>query len=86
MISRLVLVRHGETEWSRTRRHTSWTDLALTEVGRAAAAELSVRLAKWTFSAVLCSPRRRARETAELALPHAALTIVDTVWCLVLGP
>ena len=61
------LVRHGETEWSRDHRHTSVTDLPLTEVGVRVAAELGVRLAGMRFDLVLTSPRLRARHTAELA-------------------
>ena len=63
----IVLVRHGPTEWSVSGRHTGATDLPLTEDGRAAAASLRERLAGRDFAAVLCSPLRRARETAELA-------------------
>jgi broad specificity phosphatase PhoE len=63
----LWVVRHGETEWSRDGKHTSITDLALTEVGEAAALELAPRLAEVEFDLVLTSPRRRARRTAELA-------------------
>jgi broad specificity phosphatase PhoE len=61
------LVRHGETEWSRDHRHTSVTDLPLTEVGVRVAAELGARLAGLGFDLVLTSPRLRARHTAELA-------------------
>jgi broad specificity phosphatase PhoE len=64
---RVVLVRHGETEWSANGRHTSRTDLALIEEGRARAAALGSALAPKDFSLVLCSPLRRARETCELA-------------------
>jgi len=63
----LWVVRHGETEWSRDGRHTSTTDLPLTEDGEAAAAALAPRLAEVGFDLVLTSPRRRARRTAELA-------------------
>ena len=63
----LVLVRHGETEWSRAGRHTSYTDVALTEHGREEARKLGGRLAARTFASVLTSPRRRAVETCELA-------------------
>jgi broad specificity phosphatase PhoE len=61
------LVRHGETEWSRTGRHTSTTDLPLTAEGEAAARALRPRLADATFARVLTSPRERARRTAALA-------------------
>jgi probable phosphoglycerate mutase len=63
----VVLVRHGETEWSANGRHTSRTDLSLTEQGQGDARALGGELAGQRFSLVLCSPLRRARETAELA-------------------
>ena len=63
----LVLVRHGETEWSATGRHTSVTDVPLIDEGRRAAARVRPRLAGFGFALVLSSPRARARETAELA-------------------
>jgi broad specificity phosphatase PhoE len=59
----IVLVRHGETEWSASGKHTSRTDLELTERGRAAARGLRLG----SFALVLASPRRRAIETARLA-------------------
>ena len=61
------LVRHGETEWSKSGRHTSTTDLPLTAEGERIAAELKDRLAHKQFDLVLTSPRQRARRTAELA-------------------
>jgi probable phosphoglycerate mutase len=64
---RILLVRHGQTEWSASGRHTSTTDLPLTDTGRAAARRLGERLAGRDFALVLSSPRRRARETCELA-------------------
>ncbi len=61
------LVRHGETEWSKSGRHTGVTDLPLTDVGVAAARALGPLLTATEFSRILCSPRIRARHTAELA-------------------
>lgn len=66
-MTRLFLVRHGETEWSRDGRHTSVTDLPLTERGVAQARVLRGHLDPAEFSLILSSPRRRARRTAELA-------------------
>ncbi|MET0931186.1 MAG: histidine phosphatase family protein [Aeromicrobium sp.] len=63
----LWLVRHGETEWSRSGQHTSVTDLELTDAGEAVASTLRVPLADVGFALVLTSPRHRARRTAELA-------------------
>jgi broad specificity phosphatase PhoE len=63
----IVVVRHGETEWSRGGQHTSRTDLPLVEEGRERAVALGPVLAAWEFSLVLTSPLRRARETCELA-------------------
>lgn len=64
---RLVLVRHGETDWSRTGRHTGSSDIALTEHGERQAQGLTRQLASRTFARVLVSPRQRAWRTAELA-------------------
>jgi probable phosphoglycerate mutase len=66
-MTELFLVRHGETEWSRTGQHTSVTELALTEEGRRQAEILRGHLDPDTFQLVLSSPRERARETARLA-------------------
>ena len=63
----IVLVRHGETEWSLSGQHTSRTDLTLTEQGRERAKRLGPALAEWNFALVLTSPLRRARETCEIA-------------------
>lgn len=63
----LWLVRHGETEWSRSGRHTSVTDLELTSDGEAVAGRLVGPLSTVDFARVLTSPRLRARRTAELA-------------------
>ncbi|MCW3011044.1 MAG: histidine phosphatase family protein [Solirubrobacterales bacterium] len=67
MSHELWLVRHAETEWSVARKHTGRTDIPLTEAGRTHARTLAPVLAEQDFALVLCSPLRRARETAELA-------------------
>ena len=64
---RVVLIRHGATEWSENGRHTGSTDLPLLPEGEAAAAGLRDRLQAWDFALVLVSPLRRAQETARLA-------------------
>ena len=63
---RVVLVRHGETEWSLSGRHTSLTDIPLTQVGERRASALEPSLQKWNFGLVLCSPRLRAKQTCDL--------------------
>jgi broad specificity phosphatase PhoE len=63
----LWVVRHGETEWSAALRHTSRTDLPLTEAGRRDARALRAALGERRFALVLTSPLRRARDTCELA-------------------
>ncbi len=65
--SELWLIRHGETEWSLSGAHTSFTDLPLTEHGREQAMRLQPILGKTSFGLVLTSPRTRARVTAQLA-------------------
>jgi broad specificity phosphatase PhoE len=65
--TRLVLVRHGETEWSKAGRHTGRTDVPLTEVGREQARRIGRALAGRTFRRVVVSPMSRAEETARLA-------------------
>lgn len=66
-MAEIVLIRHGQTEWSATGRHTSYTDKELTATGERQARALGDRLAGRDFAAVISSPRRRALDTAELA-------------------
>ncbi|MGV1088245.1 MAG: acid phosphatase [Mycobacterium sp.] len=69
---RLVLLRHGETEWSLSGQHTSITDIGLTEVGREQARQAARTLERLHLDnpLVVSSPRRRALITAELAGLH----------------
>ncbi len=63
----LILLRHGETEWSKAGKHTGRTDIPLSPEGKAAAAALAPALARRRFVAVFSSPAQRARDTADLA-------------------
>jgi broad specificity phosphatase PhoE len=63
----LVLIRHGETEWSLSGQHTSYTDLPLTAHGEEQARSLAPLLASRHISHVMTSPTQRARQTAKLA-------------------
>ncbi|MFC8343549.1 histidine phosphatase family protein [Streptomyces sp. NPDC057280] len=73
----LLLVRHGETEWSVSGQHTSWTDLPLTTHGEEQAKALAPLLSGRTFSLALTSPLGRAIRTAELAGVTGALPYGD---------
>jgi probable phosphoglycerate mutase len=66
-VSTLTLVRHGETEWSRSGQHTGTTDIPLTARGRELAVKLEESLRERTFALVLTSPLTRARDTAAIA-------------------
>ncbi|MFI1096871.1 histidine phosphatase family protein [Streptomyces sp. NPDC020917] len=63
----LVLIRHGETEWTLSGQHTSYTDLPLTPNGEEQARSLAPLLASRHIACVLTSPMERARQTAKLA-------------------
>lgn len=66
-MAQLVLIRHGETEWARTGRHTGRTDVPLTEHGLVQARALGEALAGERFALVMTSPLQRARATAHEA-------------------
>ncbi len=68
MANNVVLVRHGTTEWSLNGRHTGKTDLPLTDDGRLGAQKLGGTLQPLGLTAIWSSPRRRALDTAKLAL------------------
>lgn len=63
----VYLVRHGETEWSKSGKHTGRTDLPLTAAGEEDGRRVGARLSGFSFDHVLSSPLSRARRTAELA-------------------
>lgn len=71
----IVLVRHGETEWSLSGRHTSTTDLPLTKYGMKQAEEVGRYLGRYHFDLVLCSPRQRALQTAKFAGYEKSVTV-----------
>jgi len=68
----LILLRHGQTEWSLAGKHTGRTDIALTPPGVADAAALAPMLARRQIAAVFTSPASRAVRTAQLADLHGA--------------
>ena len=73
----VVLVRHGETEWSSSGRHTSYSDIALTPHGCDQARHLAERLQGVDFSLVLSSPMQRARATCEFAGLESRVALTD---------
>ncbi len=77
----VVLVRHGQTEWSLSGQHTGTTDIPLTEAGVRHAEALGARLSAWEFARVLTSPLARAAETCRLAgLGGAEITEALREW------
>src|SRR6266851_2667269 len=74
----LWVIRHGETEWSLSGKHTSRTDVSLTEHGRRRAEELRDYLKGKKFEAVFVSPMQRARETCAIA-EFGDVAVVDEV-------
>ena len=75
----LYLIRHGETEWSRARRHTGRTDLPLSPAGEAEAKALGQHLRGLEVDRVLSSPLTRATATAQLAGFGDRVELTDTL-------
>ena len=73
--SQLIVIRHGETEWSRSGRHTGRTDIPLTERGEREAGDASRTLAGWQLDRAYTSPLVRARRTAQLVEPACELVV-----------
>ncbi|WP_417564742.1 histidine phosphatase family protein [Microbacterium sp.] len=77
---KLVLLRHGETEWSKAGKHTGLTDIPLTARGEDLARAAGSLVRGYTFGLVLSSPLQRARRTAELAGLHPAIDPLLIEW------
>ena len=75
----VFLIRHGETEWSKSGQHTGRTDIPLTEEGRSRARLIGEALNGRSFNLVLASPLSRARETCEIAGYGGAAEIEDNL-------
>lgn len=72
----LIVIRHGETEWNRERRMQGTTDTRLSDLGRAQAQALGLRLAGHGFTALYSSDLSRARDTARAIAEHTGRTVL----------
>jgi probable phosphoglycerate mutase len=72
---KIYLIRHAETEWSLSGRHTGITDIPLTKKGEQEAVGIKKKLKNHPFELILCSPLKRAKSTCEIAglLPQAQI-------------
>ena len=77
--SQLLVIRHGQTDWSKSGRHTGRTDIPLTDQGRREAKDAARTLAGWSVDLAYTSPLIRAKETADLVAPDCALMIDDSL-------
>jgi probable phosphoglycerate mutase len=75
VLTTIVLVRHGETDWNRERRFQGHADIPLNDAGRAQVRELANQLMTETFAIAYTSPLRRASESAEILAEHLALEV-----------
>jgi broad specificity phosphatase PhoE len=74
-VKKLYLLRHGETEWTQLGKHTGLTDIPLTKNGKKEAKKLGKSLEKIFFDTILCSPLKRAHDTASIAFPEKKIVI-----------
>lgn len=79
-MARAVLVRHGQTEWTITKRHTGRTDVSLTERGREEAADIGRRLSEFDFELAMTSPALRTHETASIAGQSGSALVDPDLW------
>jgi probable phosphoglycerate mutase len=77
--TRLIVIRHGETEWNREKRMQGTTDTQLSDIGRAQAKALGLRLAKHGFDALYSSDLSRARDTARAIADQSGHSVVVDV-------
>lgn len=75
MPAQLLVIRHGQTEWSRSGRHTGRTDIPLTDQGRSEARDAARTLSGWSLTRAYTSPLVRAHETAEIVSPSCGLEV-----------
>jgi len=73
--TQLLVIRHGQTEWSKVGKHTGRTDIPLTDRGRDEARDAGRTLAGWTIDRAYTSPLIRARETADIVSPACGVTV-----------
>jgi len=74
-LTKLLIIRHGRTEWNRVERFRGRADIPLDEVGRKQAEATASRIAEWQLNTVYSSPLRRAMETAEALARPAGLEV-----------
>ncbi|MBM4450796.1 MAG: histidine phosphatase family protein, partial [Chloroflexi bacterium] len=74
-MTKLLIIRHGRTEWNRVERFRGRADIPLDEVGRKQAEATASRIAEWQLNTVYSSPLRRAMETAEALARPAGLEV-----------
>jgi broad specificity phosphatase PhoE len=77
-VTTILLARHGESDWNRTKRWQGFADRPLTELGRRQASELGERLEDTELDAIYSSDLQRARETAEVVARMKSLTVETT--------